>query len=219
MITNETLQDLLARYGASALFVLLMTGIVGLPVPDEALMATTGFLIQRGKLPTTPAVLAAFTGTICGITVSYTVGRVLGLRLLHRYGSWLHLTEKRLALFHRWYERFGRWFLLIGYFIPGVRHVTAIAAGALGLSWRGFAPFAYGGAMIWVATFLTSGYLLAGEWQRTSMISHRVVGSLMLAVILFLVLVALVRRRHRAEAAMKNNPDRMGAEARQMSQQ
>ena len=58
----------------------------------------------------------------------------------------------------RWFYRFGLWLLSVGYFILGVRHFTALVAGMSQLSLRRFAAFAYPGAAVWVATFLTLGY-------------------------------------------------------------
>lgn len=42
----------------------------------------------------------------------------------------------------------GYWLLMIGYFIPGVRHITALGAGISRISFRPFMVFAYTGAVI-----------------------------------------------------------------------
>ena len=43
---------------------------------------------------------------------------------------------------------------MIGYFIPGVRHLTAYFAGVSNLTlWR-FCLYAYGGALIWISVLL-----------------------------------------------------------------
>jgi undecaprenyl-diphosphatase len=55
---------------------------------------------------------------------------------------------------------------LIGYFIPGVRHLTGYVAGASELSFPNFALFAYLGAFCWAAVFITLGYFLGEEWNR-----------------------------------------------------
>ena len=73
------------------------------------------------------------------ISLSYTIGRTLGAGAVSRYGRRLHLTEDRLAQVHRWFDRVGHWALAIGYFIVGVRHVTAIVAGMSRLEFRSFA--------------------------------------------------------------------------------
>src|ERR1035441_6007682 len=43
---------------------------------------------------------------------------------------------------HAWFRRAGHWSLTIGYFIPGVRHFTAYAAGMSDLEAPTFAAYA-----------------------------------------------------------------------------
>jgi membrane protein DedA with SNARE-associated domain len=165
--------DWISRYGYPAIFCLLMLGIVGLPVPDETLLAFTGYLIFSHRLQAVPAFLTVLLGTICGITLSYTLGRTFGLALIHRFGKYIHLTEERLAKAHRFFERVGHWSLTFGYFVPGVRHLTAYAAGVSYVQPRTFALFAYLGALLWASTFLAIGYFLGDRWQAVSEQIHR----------------------------------------------
>ena len=68
----------ITQYGYAGIFLLLMLGIVGLPVPDETLLTFVGYLSFQGKLALLPSVTAAFLGSSTGISVSYGVGRVAG---------------------------------------------------------------------------------------------------------------------------------------------
>jgi membrane protein DedA with SNARE-associated domain len=74
-----------SQYGYLGIFSLLVAGIVGLPVPDETLLAFAGYLVYRRILYPAPTIAAALLGTLCGITVSYTLGRTAGLGLLLIY--------------------------------------------------------------------------------------------------------------------------------------
>ena len=163
----------ISLYGYPAIFLLLVLGIVGLPVPDETLLTFTGYLVFSGRLRLAPAFLAAVTGSMCGITLSYILGRTFGIGLIHRYGRYIHLTEDRIRQVHNWFERAGRWGLTFGYFIPGVRHFTAYAAGMSELEPHVFAVFAYAGAFLWAATFITFGYYLGERWEAASANVHR----------------------------------------------
>src|SRR5579862_3377676 len=150
----------ITQYGYVAIFGLLVFGIVGLPVPDETLLTFTGYLVFKGQLSLAPAFGAALAGSACGITVSYILGRTFGLGLIHRYGRYLRIREEHIRKAHAWFERVGQWGLTFGYFIPGVRHVTAYAAGMSGLEPPKFGLFAYSGAVLWVSTFIGLGYFL-----------------------------------------------------------
>jgi len=148
----------LIQYGAIFIFIAFALGILILPVPEETMMLIAGHLIRDGRLQMTSITIGAVLGTICGITLSYLIGRSFGYFLIHRYGKYIGITTKRIKKAHTWFEKYGKWGLMIGYFIPGVRHFTGISAGATKLEFKKFMLFAYSGALIWVFLFLSIGY-------------------------------------------------------------
>lgn len=190
-----------ASYGYFAIFGLLVLGIVGVPVPDEFLLTSCGFLIYRGNLLPVPAFASALLGSICGITCSYLIGRTLGWKFLHsRAGRLLHIRDAQIQWVHDWFNRIGHWALLIGYFVPGVRHFTAIVAGTSKLEYRGFAMFAYTGAVLWVSTFLFIGYHFGPQWEDILRVIERNLreASIAAAVLIAIYGVYWALRRKRA---------------------
>jgi membrane protein DedA with SNARE-associated domain len=190
----------ITQYGYAALFISMMLGIIGLPIPDETLLAFAGYLVFKNVLQLQYALLAAFLGSVSGISVSYEIGRRYGLTLLNT----LHfhsLSEEKLARAEAWYRRFGKWALVVGYFIPGVRHFTAFAAGVSGLRYRTFGLFAYTGALVWSATFILLGKLVGEEWKTFSegIRSKLLFGVGILGLVLIVVVV--IRRMHLAKRA------------------
>jgi membrane protein DedA with SNARE-associated domain len=169
----QSLLAWLSQHGYSGMFVLLMLGIVGLPVPDETLLVFCGYLIYKGRLQAPEIFAAAFAGALSGITISYLLGLKFSRVVIFRYGRYLRITPQNVEDVTRWFRRFGLWLLSAGYFIPGVRHFTALVAGMSQLSIRRFAAFAYPGAAVWVATFLTLGYVFGERWEHTSELVHR----------------------------------------------
>ena len=162
----ETISFWVARYGYAGIFSLLFLGIVGLPVPDEWLLTFAGYLVFKADLRLLPTFAAASLGSMCGITVSYGLGRSVGLFMLRHYGRFFRITPEKLDWVHAWFDRFGTWTLLVGYFIPGVRHLTAVVAGASKLRPLLFSLFAYLGAGIWTATFIGLGYYFGERWAQ-----------------------------------------------------
>jgi membrane protein DedA with SNARE-associated domain len=194
----ETVLQLVTQYGHIAIFCLLVLGIVGLPVPDEWLLTFAGYLVYKGHFHYLPTVAAAFAGSVCGITVSYIIGRTGGLYLIHKYGRYVHLTQARLDRVHNWFERMGRWTLFFGYYMPGVRHFTAVVAGSSELEPHVFALFAYSGALVWVVTFISLGYFLGERWKSISEEIHGVLLWLTIAAVAAGLLFWWLRRRKKA---------------------
>jgi membrane protein DedA with SNARE-associated domain len=185
----------LIKYGSFALFFLLSLGIIALPVPEETLMVVSGILMHNGKLNIPFTIFFSYAGAITGITMSYFMGRTAGNFLLQRYGMWIGITEARLKKAHYWFERLGKWLLVVGYFIPGIRHLTGFSAGATSMKFSHFALFAYSGAILWVSVFLALGYFVGNYclalYDQLENIDLILIAA---AVALFLVLVYLVKR-------------------------
>jgi membrane protein DedA with SNARE-associated domain len=192
----ESVLGWVAHYGYVGIFGLLMLGIVGLPIPDETLLMFTGYLIFKHELEPLPAFAAGFLGSICGITVSYALGRMLGLYLVTRLGHFLHIEPEALEQVRAWYERKGKYGLVISYFIPGIRHLAAYVAGSSRLSLPVFATFAYLGGLLWSSSFISIGYVLGDEWEQISVSLHRylLIGAGVITVVIAIGFI-LMRRR------------------------
>lgn len=195
----EAILQWVAHHAYGGVFFLLMFGIVGLPVPDELLLTYLGYLVNRGDVLFAPAVACAFLGTTCGISVSFLLGRTLGLRILHRYGKFVRITPEMLQRTHNWFERIGKWSLTFGYFVPGVRHLTAYVAGTAELEPHEFAAFAYTGGAFWVLTFVSLGYFLGEAWLRVLQKFHRgasiATGIAAVAALLYCLVWQIKRRK------------------------
>jgi membrane protein DedA with SNARE-associated domain len=75
----------ITKYSYAGIFIALSLGILGLPVPDESLIAFTGFLSSQGKLNFKLLSAVINTGIILGITVSYFLGKVAGNLVFKKY--------------------------------------------------------------------------------------------------------------------------------------
>ncbi len=187
----------LVRYGAPILFAAQVFGIFGLPIPDELLLTLAGALVARGILQASSTLTAAVAGCLAGITLSYAVGRGVGIKVLHAMlARHLDYLERAQALF----RRFGGWLLAFGYFVPGVRHVTAIAAGSGCMNYPAFAKYAYPGGALWCAVFLGLGYYGGDRWESIARAakSHLAVAAAVLVFAAAAVVASRVRLANRS---------------------
>jgi len=193
----ETIIYWIAEHGYGVIFALFAIGIVGIPLPNEWLLAYLGFLIYKRNLLPVPTVAAAFFGSICGMTLNYVLGRTAGLYLVTKFGSHVNLTPERLGRMHDWFEQKGRWGLLFGYFLPGVRHLTAFAAGTSKMTFYEFAIFSFSGAFVWSSAFISLGYFLEEHWSRETKKIHHILemGSVAVLVLLAGYLLFLKMKR------------------------
>jgi membrane protein DedA with SNARE-associated domain len=169
---KELVLQIVSSYGYLGLFFSLVLGIVGLPIPDEILMTYCGFLVSRGILSFSTTLLVAFSGSVAGMSISYILGSKFGWSLVEKYGKKMGLSEQIQKVQH-WYLRYGKFVLTIGYFIPGIRHVTAFTAGISKMPFIIFAQFSYIGGFIWAITFITFGWLLGDHWTKIIRTLHQ----------------------------------------------
>ncbi|WP_199620071.1 DedA family protein [Paenibacillus alkalitolerans] len=150
----------LAQYGYAALFFALCLGLFGFPLPNEAIVMTGGAVTASGMLLPVPAFFMTYLGVCSGLTFGYTMGRIFGLPVLNRlkrkmgFRRTLERTEKLV-------DRYGKFALVFGYFIPVVRHVLPYVVSSNRMKYVSFAPFAYTGGFIWTAVYFIAGRVVS----------------------------------------------------------
>lgn len=195
----EHVSQFISQYGYFAIFALLMLGIVGPLIPDDTILVLSGIAVHEGRLEPGMTIGVAFAGSVCGITMSYLVGRtgaIFALRRIRFFDRWI---GEHLPRVERWFDQYGKWTLFFGYFIAGVRHFTAVGAGVAKLRFRTFAIYAYPGGLIWVISFIAIGYYLGEGWRA---VAHRLNWSatgIAAAAVVIAALVWWARRRRPIE--------------------
>lgn len=159
------IEKLFDHYGYEVLFLGLLLEFIALPFPGETTMLYAGYLSYAGILDAWKAFACAFAGTTIGMTITYFIGLKAGMPFIERYGKWMLLTPSKLDKTKKWYRKYGNALVFIGYFIPGVRHVTGYFAGIIGSPFRTFAAYAYSGALIWCALFVGLGRVFGPQWE------------------------------------------------------
>lgn len=198
---EQTIIHWITLHGYGVIFFVLALGIFGLPVPNDLILASLGYLIFKGRLDPLPTVVSAFLGSLCGMSINYILGRTFGLYVVHKFGRILHVTTEQINRMHEWFEHSGRWGVLFGYFLPGVRHLTAFAAGTSKMSFWEFVVFASAGGFLWLSTFITLGYFLEERWSKETARIHHILEIGSLATLALLGIYFLRQRiRKRREA-------------------
>ena len=185
----------LAHYGYFAVFILLVFGIVGPLIPDDTILVLSGIAIHRGQLEFFTTLAVAYAGSLCGITVSYLLGRSGAIYALERFPPMQRWVGRHVPRTRKWFERYGKWTLFFGYFVAGVRHFTALTAGLSGLRYPTFAAFAYPGGLAWVVSFVSIGYFLGSQWSRLEPLLSRGVFIAVAMVTMAALIVWTLRRR------------------------
>ncbi|SFJ15899.1 DedA family protein [Thermoflavimicrobium dichotomicum] len=184
----EQLLSWVSAYGYWALFFCLWLGIVGLPIPDEVIVMTSGLTSSLNLLKPIPAFLLIYVGVISGLTLGYIIGRALGVTVLDRLfhkEKWQKYRKRSEQLI----QRYGSYALCLGYFLPIIRHLLPYLVGIHRMPYYQYALFSYTAGLVWTGLFYWLGYqfghsidFIAQIIQKWGMIA---LGIIMLLAILF----------------------------------
>lgn len=155
----------MTQYSYIGIYFALFIGILGIPIPVEALLAFAGFLASQHKLNFFLLVFVAFLGTISGITPGYFMGKYLGDSVMEKYAAKLYINKEHLEKARQWNKKLGKAALLVICFIPGARHFAGLFSGISHQPFSEFALFGYAGSLLWVVTFTSLGYYFGDKWK------------------------------------------------------
>ena len=186
------MQDFLVHFGYLAVFVLLVAGGLGVPVPEELLQLTTGYLARRGVLSFWPAVVVTWLGLVVGDGLFFLLARRHGPRLLANRHVASLLTPRRRAFLDHHFERHAVLTIMVARHASGFR-LPAYALAAL----HGVRPLTFlvadgVSASLSVPLVLSAGWLLAAHIEEAKRDLHEVeLGVALLAALLLLAWWAL----------------------------
>ncbi|MET7670152.1 DedA family protein [Micromonospora luteifusca] len=139
------------------------------PIPSEIVLALAGFLAHEGQFNVVVVVLAATAGSLVGALVLYWLGAALGEERLKRWLDRIPLVDSDdLEKADRWFERHGRWAVLIGRVVPVVRSLVSVPAGANRMPLGEFILLTTIGSGVWNGLIVGAGYALGNQWQNVA---------------------------------------------------
>src|SRR5437868_4072940 len=138
----DGLDAFLEVYGLAAIFAIMLTKAVGvpIPIPGDVIMLAAAARAAEGKLSIWQAFLTILLAVVAGGFVQFALVRGFGRGALYRFGRYLGLTPTRLDAAAGKVERSGPVGIGVAVFTPGVRSATVVACGLAGLPLRVFLP-------------------------------------------------------------------------------
>jgi membrane protein DedA with SNARE-associated domain len=203
------------NHGLIAVAVLMFVAAV-LPAASELTMvyggalasgAVTGHIahFHSGVHAYLAVVATGVVANVVGAALGWGLGYYGGHRLLERHGRWLHATPERIARAERWFDRFGRVAVPLGFATPLVRSFVALPAGILEWPLRLLLPLAAAGCLVFCASIAGIGWAVGSSWHTASH-ALRYLDYAVVAGILVLAAYLVVRRR-RADTLRSGHAD------------
>jgi len=188
------INQLITNLGYAGIFVVVILGNIGLPVPEETVLAVAGYLVWSGRVQLLPVLIVGLISAVAGDTCGYWLGRRYGRAAVERYAHRL-LTPARVVAAESFVSRYGALAVCVARFVGGFRFLAGPLAGAVGLPFRSFLRGNLFGAALFVPYAVGLGYAIGyGLGPYIAHAQHALGGighvALLLAIIVVVVLVA-----------------------------
>jgi membrane protein DedA with SNARE-associated domain len=190
---SNSLLNWIVIYGSSVLFLALLLGALGLPLPITFLVLAAGAFVRQGVLDLCVALTFALLGSTLGDTLSYSLGRLARGSIRYRFAhssTWqkaeLNLNQRGdIAIY------LTRW-LLTPLAVP-----LNLVAGSTGYPLSRFVAYDLAGELTWLLLYGGVGYTFSSQWEAISQLisdsSGALVAITLLGVSIYLVYIILRR--------------------------
>lgn len=178
------------------LIVFAETGLlVGFFLPGDSLLITAGLFAARGDLSYPMLLATLIPAAIVGNATGYYIGHRTGMALYSRPDSLLFRRE-HLQMTHDYYVRHGGKTIVIAQFIPILRTFAPVVAGVAQMGYPQFATYNVVGAILWVGSMTTAGYMLGNLVPNIESRIHIIV-AIVIGLSLLPPVIAWLRRRRK----------------------
>jgi membrane-associated protein len=199
-------RDLIDTFGTAGLLlvIFLESGILPLPLPGDSLLFIAGFFCSTKAGGSDPhlnlglVVIGSFAAAVAGAQVGYWIGKVFGTALFKPDAR--IFKTKYLDQAHSFFEERGNRAVVIARFIPFVRTIVPMLAGAGKMTQRAFFTANVIGAAMWAGGITLLGFFL-GKQIGEDNIDHYLLPLVALIIVLSLIPPFLEYRKHRRGAA------------------
>ena len=134
------------------------------PVPGDTILVFGAYMVGRGNLSFSLALITTLFGSVVGFMTIYYVGRRYGRGFVfERQRSWVSLES--LNRVDRLFKRWGYGVVAMNRFMAGLRSVIALFAGIGHLDWRKVLALSFISSLFWNGVLIWLGARLGRNWQ------------------------------------------------------
>jgi len=195
---SDWVQSVVRAGGYPGVFALIMLESTLVPIPSELVMPFAGYMAWKGEFSLPVILVINSVGALVGSGICYGIGVVGGKPFLLRYGKYFLVRQHEIERTEAFFARHGKKTILIGRFLPVIRHIISVPAGIARMPLPGFFLQTFLGATIWGGVLIVLGYYVGANWEALTSTLKRVdhvIGAILVLALVALGIRFVVRRR------------------------
>jgi membrane protein DedA with SNARE-associated domain len=155
----------IASMGYVGIVLLMAIESACIPLPSEIIMPFSGYLVSTGRFELWLVATAGALGCNVGSTIAYAVGYWGGRPLVEKWGGYVLMSRRDLALVDRFFARFGGITVFVCRLLPVVRTFIALPAGIARMPQAKFQIYTFLGSWPWCFALAYIGAKLGERWD------------------------------------------------------
>ncbi|MDK2820328.1 MAG: hypothetical protein PWP31_293 [Clostridia bacterium] len=165
-----------------------------IPLPSEIILPFGGYLVSIGKLEFWETVLAGTIGGTIGSIIAYFVGLLGGRPFLRKYGHYIFISDKEIAIADKWFTNYGEATVFFTRLMPVIRTFISLPAGISKMPFGRFVVYTFLGSLPWSILLVYVGQQLGANWEQLGPIFHRF--DIIIVLGLILMIFVYWRKKH-----------------------
>lgn len=184
-------------YGILFLIIFVETGLVVMPfLPGDSLLFAAGALAATGAMDPVVLIILLFIAAVLGDTLNYHIGKYIGPRVFNIESRWIN--KEYLFKTQAFFEKHGGKTIIFARFIPFARTFAPFVAGVSSMNYKYFLIYNVIGAISWVASFITLGYLFGNIPAVKDNFTFVIFGIIFLSILP--AIITFIRERMKKQA-------------------
>jgi len=202
-IIGAWIVSVISAMGYPGVMFLMAIDSACIPLPSEIIMPFSGYLVYTGRFSLLAVATWGAIGCNLGSVLAYEIGYFGGRPLVERYGRYVFLSHRELAIADRFFERRGAIAVLIARLLPVIRTFIALPAGIARMNRLKFHIYTFVGSWPWCFALAYIGMKLGKQWEtdpRLKMWFHRLDALILLVILLGVAYFIWSHMSHRGGA-------------------
>lgn len=144
------------------IFILLVIGGMGFPIPEGVTLLVSGFLISHEIIRPIPAIVVIFSGMLTGDIIIFSIGRKYGRMIVTHRKFHRIISPESLSVLENKFNKWGTLFILFG------RHLgfhVFLVAGIMKMPFLRFLVLDIVSSILTIVTMVTIGYIGGNSLQ------------------------------------------------------
>lgn len=189
------------KFGYLGIGILMAIENIFPPIPSEGVLTFGGFATTYTELTTIGVIFTSTIGSVIGAIFLYYVGKLMTKEKMEnfidgKYGKMLKLKKDDVRKGYKWFNKHGYKAVFIGRFVPIIRSIISVPAGASKMDMKKFLILTTLGTIIWNTILVNIGSMLGSAWNNIEEYMNRYT-LIILAVIPIVFIVYLVRKKRK----------------------